>query len=403
MTLSTLRRAAALASLIALAAVPSAAQKARFDVVGRGPLPRARATGLAVFRGADGHDYAYAGTFGECRGCIAGRMYVWDVSDPAHPVLTDSVTVDARNAAAIAVNASATLAVLTREGARSGRNGIVVLDLKDPAHPRELADYWETLTGGAHSVTIDGSYAYVADLGGAEMSVIDLSNPADPREVGRWGVAESPGRFLQDITVRDGLAYLSYWNDGVQVLDVGNGMKGGSPAHPRQVSQFRYRTQWHDNPYGNTAYAFPYTSRAGKKYLFVADQIVPGNTDLSRRFETGGFVHVFAVQNVQAPVEVARYTPAGTGVHSFWIANDTMYVAAWSGGVRAVDLSGGDLHGELRGREVASISTGDPHGAVPDVPFAWTVVPHGGNLFVTDFNSGLWILRLVPGTGSGGE
>lgn len=393
----SLRRLSIISTLPFLAATSAAAQApaARFELVGRGPVTHTRTTGLAVFRGVDGRDYAYTGTFGVCGGCAAGRMYAWDVTDAAHPRLTDSVVVDAKRINAVAVNAAGTLAVLTRDGAESRRNGIVVLDLADPAHPQPAADYWETLTGGAQNAWIDGSYAYVVDHGTSEMAIIDLSNPADPREVGRWGIPMSPGRFLQDVSVRDGLAYLSYWDDGLVIVDVGNGMKEGTPRRPRFVGQYRYRTQWRGERYGNTAFAFPYTSRAGKKYVFVGDQILPPNADLDHRFETGGYVHVLDVGTPGAPVEVASYAAPNSGVHSFWVADDTLYVAAWTGGVRAVDVSG-ELHGDLRGRELAAITTTDAHAAVPDFPFAWAAMPHNGLVFATDFNSGLWIARLVP-------
>jgi hypothetical protein len=387
-------------STLLLATVSAAgAQSARFELVGRGPVTHTRSTALAVFRGADGRDYAYTGTFGACAGCAAGRMFAWDVSDPAHPRLTDSVMVDAQRVNGVAVNAAGTLAVLTRDGAQSRRNGIVVLDLADPAHPKPVADYWETLTGGVQNVWIDGNLAYVVDHGTSEMAIVDLSDPRDPREVGRWGIAESPNRFLQDVAVKDGLAYLSYWDDGLAIVDVGNGVKEGTPRRPKLVSQFRYRTQWHNERYGNTAYAFPYTSRAGKRYVFVGDQILPPNADLNRRFETGGYVHVLDVSNPGAPKETATYTVPNSGVHSFWVEDDTLYVAAWTGGLRAVDVSG-DLVGELRGHELASLATSDEHAAVRDFPFAWSAVPHNGLVFATDFNSGLWITRLVPATAS---
>jgi hypothetical protein len=372
---------------------------ARFEVVGRGPVTHTRTTGLAVFRGVDGRDYAYTGTFGVCAGCAAGRMYAWDVTDPAHPRLTDSVVVDARRINGVAVNAAGTLAVLTRDGAESRRNGIVVLDLADPAHPKPAADYWETLTGGVQNAWVDGSYAYVVDHGTSEMAVVDLSTPTDPREVGRWGIPSSPGRFLQDVMVKDGLAYLSYWDDGLVIVDVGNGMKEGTPQRPKFVGQYRYRTQWRGERYGNTAFAFPWTSRAGKKYVFVGDQILAPNSGLDRPFATGGYVHVLDVSNPGVPQEVASYAAPNSGVHAFWVENDTLYVAAWSGGVRAVDVSG-ELRGDLRGRELAAVATTDAQAAVRDFPFAWAAVPHNGLVFATDFNSGLWIARLVPATGT---
>ena len=64
---------------------------------------------------------------------------------------------------------------------------------------------------------------------------------AHPKEVGRWQTEQTEaGRYLHDIMVVDGLAYLAYWNDGLVILDVGNGMKGGIAEKPVLVSQFKY-------------------------------------------------------------------------------------------------------------------------------------------------------------------
>ena len=392
--MTTHLRRMALAALVLLSAAPLAAQNARFEVVGRAPVTRTRTTALAVFRGADGRDYAYAGTFGLCPACVAGRMYAWDVTDAAHPRLTDSVVVDAKTINGVAVNAAGTLAVLTREGAESRRNGMVVLDLKDPAHPRPVGDYWETLTGGAHDVALEGSYAYVIDVGSAEMAIVDLADPADPREVGRWGIPNTPGRFLQSLAVKDGLAYLAYWNAGLAIVDVGNGVKGGTPRRPRLVSQLQYRTEWRGDRYGNTAFAVPFAGHDGKRYVLVGDHILAGDADLNRRFDTGGFVHVVNVTNPEVPLEVATYNRPAHGVHAAWAADDRLYTASWSGGVRAVDLSG-EIRGELRGRELAALATTDSAAYLRDLPFAWSVVPYRGLVFATDFNSGLWIARLA--------
>ncbi|HEX8692443.1 MAG TPA: hypothetical protein VF746_08500 [Longimicrobium sp.] len=404
MRASVLSRTAVFASALAAAALPpraaagqaaQPAQPARFEVVGRGPVTHTRTTDLWVFRGRDGRDYAYTGTFGICERCPGNRLYVWDVTDPARPALTDSVVVDARAVNDVAVSADASLAVITREGAQSRRNGIVLLDLADPAHPKPAGEFWETLTGGAHNVFLDGKYAYVVDQGSAELAVVDLSDPADPREVGRWGVPYQPTRFLHDVAVKDGFAYLAYWDDGLVVLDVGAGVKEGSPEKPKLVSQFRYRTEWRGERYGNTATVFPYTSRAGRRYVFVGDHILPRGASLGRKFETGGYVHVIDVTNPEMPQEVATYELPSSGVHAFWVENDTMWVAAWGGGLRAVDVSG-DLRGSLRGREIASLATADEHAAIRDFPFAWAARPYNGLVFATDFNSGLWITRLAP-------
>ena len=74
-----------------------------------------------------------------------------------------------------------------------------------------------------------GTHVYLTDDATGSMRVIDLNDPKNPKEIARWQTDRAPTRrVLHDIDVRDGMAYLSYWNDGLVILDIGNG-KGGSP------------------------------------------------------------------------------------------------------------------------------------------------------------------------------
>lgn len=374
---------------------PARAGTGRFEVLGRGPVTHTHTTDLAVFRGVDGRDYAYLGTWGGCRGCVGDRLYVWDVTDAARPLLTDSVVVDAKVVNDVAVNDAGTVAVLTRQESKSRRDGIAVLDLSDPAHPTVAADYFETVTGGVQNVDVEGDLAYVVNTGTADLHVIDLSDPRAPREVGRWGLVTSPRRYLQDVTVQDGLAYLGYWDDGLVVLDVGRGIRGGTPQKPVQVGEYRYRVEFRREEYGNTAVAVPYTNRAGNPYVFVGDRIFPGEVDFTRDVETAGYVHVLDARNPSNLLEVARFEVPGAGVRQMWVENDTLYATFHAGGVRAVDVSG-TLAGSLRGREIAALRTADAQGFPPERPFAWGVQTHRGRVYVSDFNSGLWIARLLP-------
>jgi hypothetical protein len=310
-------------------------------------------------------------------------------------VLTDSIVVDAAIVNDVVVNREGTLAVLTREGARSRRNGIAILDLAQPAHPKIASEYWETLLGGVHNAYIDGNFAYVVDTGPNEMAVIDLSNPKGPARGGALGGAV-PARALPARRVRAGWAGVpGVLGRGLVILDVGRGMKEGSPQKPRLVSQYRYRTEWHGSRYGNTHFAFPYTTRAGRKLVFVGDEIFPNRADLSKKVDTGGYVHVLDVTNPEGPNEIATYEAPGSGINNFWVANDTLYAGAYSAGLRVVDLSG-EIRGSLRGHEVAALSTTDAQAFLPNLPFTWAAMPHKGLVFATDFNSGLWIARIVP-------
>ncbi|MEX2282146.1 MAG: Ig-like domain-containing protein [Gemmatimonadota bacterium] len=341
---------------------------------------------------------------------IADRVYTFDIRDPAVPVLVDSITVDARTINDVQTTPDGKIGVITREGASSRRNGIVFLDLTSPLHPKVLSEYTTTVSGGVHSVYIDKQHVYLTDDATGSMRVIDFANPKSPREVARWQVpgvvgvtgmktaagdeiGGTVGRMLHDLQVVDGIAYLAYWRHGIVILDVGNGVKGGSPTNPQLISQYTY----------NVADLYPADRIAGthtvfryKNYLFVGDEVFPGEFDLSSkgRIETMGQVHVLDVSDLQRPRKVADYFVAG-GAHNVWVQDDVLYIGAYEAGLRALDVSG-DLRGDLlaQGREIGSVWTGDPKGYRPNLPMAWGAQPHKGVIFVTDINSGLWVARL---------
>ena len=357
-------------------------------VTGHGLVADRPTSDLWAFTGVNGRDYVYTGTHAGGQ-----RMLAWDVTNPANPVLTDFVEVDARVVNDVKVNRDATVAVITREGASDRKNGIVVLDLTDPAHP-EIADtYTKDLTGGVHNVFFWGDYLYAIHNGTLDVHILDISNPNDVEEAGRWGI-DKPGKYLHDIWVAGGLAYVSYWNDGVYILDVGDGRWGGTPTAPVEVSSFAYEE-------GNTHVAFPYTNADGHPYLFVGDEIFDCDDCISRNGHPGdgsrGFVHVLDMEDPENPREVARYEVPEAGAHNLWIEDDKMYVAYYQAGLRVVDVSG-ELRGDLyrQGREIAWFPTGTPDGHVVNSPMAWGPQPFKGHVFISDLNSGLWVVKVVP-------
>ena len=357
-------------------------------VLGQGLVADRPTSDLWAFTGADGRDYVYTGTHSGGQ-----RMLAWDVTSPANPTLTDFVEVDARVVNDVKVNEDATVAVITREGASDRQNGIVILDLTDPAHPVVASEYTETLTGGVHNVFFAGDVLYAVHNGTAAVHILDIADPTDVKEVGRWEI-DSPGKYLHDIWVVDGMAYVSYWHDGVYILDVGDGRWGGTPSEPVEVSKYAYVE-------GNTHVAFPYTNADGHTYLFVGDEIFGCEECISRNGHPGdgsrGFVHVIDMSDPEALSEVARYEVPEAGAHNIWVEDDKMYVAYYQAGLRVVDVSG-ELRGDLfkQGREIAWFPTGTPDGHVANSPMAWGPQPFKGHVYVSDLNSGLWVVRVEP-------
>ena len=368
------------------------------EVVGRTPLEEFQTMEQWIVG-----KYAYVTSI------LAGQLWVFDVSNPAAPSKVDSVTFDARLLNDISTTADGKIAVVTREGASNRKNGIVFLDTSDPAHPKILSEYNETVSGGVHSAYVYGHHVYLTDDATGSLRVIDFEDARKPKEVGRWQV-ENPlarvvntpegettgGRYLHDVQVVDGLLYAGYWRDGLIILDVGKGIRGGSPANPKFVSQLRFN--YHEL-YGPGWLAGAHAVFRYKQYVFVGDEVFPATFDISSRdvFPVKGMVHVVDVSDIARPRQVARYEVPEGGAHNMWVVDDIMYMGYYNAGARVVDVSG-ELRGDLyrQGREIAKLWTGDPKGFRPNAPFCWGAQPHDGLIYFNDINSGVWITRLAP-------
>jgi hypothetical protein len=339
---------------------------------------------------------------------IADRLMVYDISDPSKPKLTDTIKFDARIANDISVTADGKIGVMSREGASNRKNGIVFFDTSDPAHPKVISEYTATVTGGVHSAFVDKHYVYLTDDATGSMRVIDFKDVKNPKEVARWevknplakthrspdGEVSTAGRYLHDVQVLDGLAYLAYWRDGLVILDVGAGIKGGSPENPQLVSQFRFN---HNELYGDGWLAGAHAVFRYKNYVFVGDEVFPDQFNIQgrERIAVRGIVHVIDVSDINNPRKVAEYEVPEGGSHNIWVKDDIMYMGYYSGGARMVDVSG-ELRGDLyrQGREIARVWTGDPNGFRPNQPFTWGAQPVGDLVYFNDINSGLWIVKL---------
>ncbi|MGC1904176.1 MAG: Ig-like domain-containing protein [Candidatus Acidiferrum sp.] len=340
---------------------------------------------------------------------ISDKVFVYDIADPAHPVSADPLKVDARIINDVSVTADGKIGVITREGASSRKNGIVFLDTSDPMHPKVLSEYTATVTGGVHSAYVNSHYVYLTDDATGSLRVIDFADVKNPREVARWQVESSgqmqtvlpegegvstAGRYLHDVQVIDGLAYLAYWRDGVVILDVGNGIKGGSPEHPQFVSTYRFN---YDELYGAGWLSGAHAVYRYKNYLFVGDEVFPAVFSLAshERIPVRGIAHVLDVTDITKPREVATYSVPEAGSHNIWVFDDVMYIGYYNGGARVLDVSG-ELRGELynQGREIARYWSGDSKGYRPNLPFAWGAYPYKGVIYVNDVHSGLTAIKL---------
>lgn len=355
------------------------------EMVGQGSVSDKHTSDLWVWEGVDGRDYAVTGTWG-----ADGKAYFWDVTDPGSIDLIDSVQVDARTVNDVKISQDGTICVISREGASDRKNGLVIIDVKNPRDAKIISRFDENMTGGVHNVFIYENHIYALS-GGQKYYIINIDDPTNPYAVSKFEL-DTPGHSIHDVWVEDGIAYSSNWSDGIQLVDVGNGIAGGSPSNPVQFSSYAY-------PNGANHAAFPYKSKTGKFYVIGGDEIFPYGLDTSEGGVNmaGGYLHVIDFTDFENPEEVARFEIPYAGSHNYWIEDDILYVAFYNGGVRVVDLSG-ELMGDLRkqGREIAWIIPNDANGYSPNAPFTWGAQLYKGHIFYSDWNSGLWSAKLAP-------
>ncbi len=330
-------------------------------------------------------NYAYTGTWGTREGNVGDRLYAWTLDDTGMPTLSDSITVDARTVNDVKIRADGRLGVLTHEegdDAAGGRNGVTFFDLADPAHPRVVSRFSTGLELGVHNAWLEGDYAYlVVDGVGSGLRVLDISDPASPRVAASFYGGAS---FLHDVYVRDGLAFLSHWDAGLIILDVGNGMAGGSPANPVEVSRL--------SDLGGETHNAWYWPAAG--YAFV------GEEQFAHGQGPSGVMHVVDLSDIRRPREVATYEVTGATSHNYWLDEETgiLYLAWYEQGVRMLDVTG-ELMGRLerQGREAAFLQyAGDGEDCIldPGTTCAWAPQLHdNGKLYASDMNHGLIVLE----------
>ncbi|MEP6491061.1 MAG: Ig-like domain-containing protein [bacterium] len=344
------------------------------------------------------------------------RVYAIDITNPATPRIVDSIQANTRLVNDMQTTADGNYMVFTREGAADRKNGIVIADTHDPLHPKTLSEFTDGVTAGVHSVYIYenpkfGKFVFLTNDGTGAVHSIDITDPAHPKQVAEFRTNRpDAARYVHDLDIVDGLMYASYWNDGLVILDIGNGVKGGRPDKPVVVTQFKYdldslyrEVEGASSPGFTRGTHTAWRQRNGGKYVFIADEVyrngdVKGAKDASAS-RMYGTLQVVDVSDLEHPKTVAWYTPEMGGVHNVWVVKDTLYLGAYDAGFHVFDISG-ELRGDLRaqGREIASLNTADMGGIQKNAAFDWGVVvnPKDGLAYVNDFNNGLWIIRVEP-------
>jgi hypothetical protein len=337
-------------------------------------------------------NYAYTGTWGTRGGTVGNALNIWSLDGSGAPTLVGLLTVPGVGTVSD-VQVSDDGQVLVLSGERGTNGGIFLYGLSDPAQPLLLGS---ALVGpvGVHTVTLttinQRLYAFAArntslDPDPAQdpaLLIYDLTDPSAPTLIARQVVPRKYG--IHDTFVRDGIAFVFAWNSGVIIYDVGNGMAGGSPAAPVEISRLITASNGvAGGPAVHNGWWFHNSVSGERRYLFIGQE-GPGVTGS----KSSGDIHVVDVSDLANPHEVASFRFKGAGTHNFWVDEERqiLYAAYYNAGVIALDVSG-NLSGNLSSRLLARAPLG---GA--DNTFTWGVQLANGSLYAIDMLSGLWQL-----------
>ena len=387
---------------------------------------------------ADG-DVAYLGTYGNEDVCPSTGVRRYDVSDPARPLALDPISDDRPGTKTDGVWAGAVdtagftgdLAVVAHQVCDPDDDeafrGVVFYDVSDPAEPLTLGVY-ET---GPGTMGVEGFDVWAADdrvlmvaavpnsyLGHpdarGDVRIVDVSIPYAPIEVADWDFRRDAPEALREGVV-DGTepadlkamgitidpdaerAFVANWNAGVVTLDLSD------PSHPAfagRDASMGYREGKTDS----TA-----LGDDGRLLVVGHDDMDPieGETGapswgVDVVLDAGGdgdptLVSIYSLEDALPDADGRLELSGLYSPHGAVIADGRLYAAWLSGGLRIVDLSDPE-HPTEAGSFVPPTRV-DPQRqfAAPNgniaMPLVWSVHVVDDLIFVSDLNTGLWILR----------
>lgn len=198
-------------------------------------------------------------------------------------------------------------------GPESFSGGLAIYDTKNPLAPK-LISKWMTAGKGVHRYDYDGRYAYISPTAegytGNIVMILDLGDPAAPREVGRWWI---PGQWTgggehypwddyvmprchHPIRMGDRL-YVSYWHHGLFILDISDLSRPKAIAHVNTSPSFPHPT--------HTVLPIPQDLK-GRRIMVVADEDVA-----KLRPAPPAFTWIYDITQETNPLPIATYQVEG--------------------------------------------------------------------------------------------
>ncbi|MBM4297936.1 MAG: hypothetical protein FJ143_09370, partial [Deltaproteobacteria bacterium] len=276
---------------------------------------------------------------------------ILDVKDPKHPKIIAEIEIP-KGVHSHKVRVSGEIMLVNLERYQSKETlptGMKVYDISNREKPREIA-FFQT-NGGIHRFTYDGHYAYLSvhlkDYRGRIPMIVDMKDPARPTEVGRWWM---PGQWLGggETPSWDGTAHQCHhpirYGDRLYVSYWHGGfviLDIADMAKPKYISGLNWSPPY-PSPI-HTTLPIPW-KLMGRDMMVVVDE------EAGKRAPTPpAFMWMIDITDEKRPVSVSTFNPEAAfsiapghqyGAHqpAEQVYDNKMFVTWFSGGLRVVDI-----------------------------------------------------------------
>ncbi|GEM_PF-4089465 len=241
--------------------------------------------------------YAYVG--------LDKELLIMDISNPTSP-LTVSQTPIPANPIIEDIQVVGNIAYIA-----TGWNGLRLMDISQPANPRELS--FVAINDYAYRVVISGTRAYLAD-GDKGLRIFDIATAQSPQQLGEYDTHGT----AKDLVLVGNQAYIADGDRGVQVIDVTDPthptlkQSYSSPMAARRIA-ISNSTLYMANELDNGLIIAPLTNITQSTFYAMSakpqDMSLVGN--LLYVATEGGGLWVFDVTTPMTPTELGYYNTNG--------------------------------------------------------------------------------------------
>ncbi len=309
-------------------------------------------------------NFAYIAHFGQ------RVVDIFDITDPANPVLAATYDTNVISASAQDVKVAGGLMFV---GLESVSPGCQIVDVRDPYAPVKLTDV--TVMTSVHNVFYDDGWLYLVDSGQSIIDIVDLrtydpDNPPATISTRLWRMTGVGNQIVHDITVANGRLYASAW-DTIRVYDVSD-VANTLPTLLGSAPGTSVHAAW--------------PADDGRFLLVTEEHSVSGMTLYEVLAAEGGGVDL-----VPRDYHFLSSLRAGS-VHNVLVEGLRVYVSWYAAGVQVFEIDPEDATLTLVASYDTSAADGD------DSIFAgnWGVYPYLGpdRVLASDGSTGLWVIDV---------